>query len=78
MEQKFNNNRLDLQVLREFCEREGEFVCDYPTFLYGRPSQATIEAMVPSRVLRQYGCTLLLNLRKIGTKYVLLKPINIV
>ena len=87
MEQKFNNNRLDLQVLREFCEREGEeiayrkgdqleregdparwfafvtegcfkyvkygmsddkahitwfsfegeFVCDYPTFLYGRP-----------------------------------------
>ena len=24
MEQKFNNNRLDLQVLREFCEREGE------------------------------------------------------
>ena len=102
MEQKFNSNRLDLQVLREFCEREGEeiayrkgdqleregdparwfafvtegcfkyvkygfsdnkahitwfsfegeFVCDYPTFLYGRPSQATIEAMIPSRVLR--------------------------
>ena len=24
MEQQFNNNRLDLQVLREFCEREGE------------------------------------------------------
>ena len=24
MEQKFNNNRLDLQMLREFCEREGE------------------------------------------------------
>lgn len=88
MEQKFNNNRLGLQVLREFCEREGEeiayrkgdqleregdparwfafvtegcfkyvkygmsddkahitwfsfegeFVCNYPTFLYGRPS----------------------------------------
>ena len=105
MEQKFNNNRLDLQVLREFCEREGEeivyrkgdqleregdparwfafvtegcfkyvkysmsdgkahitwfsfegeFVCDYPTFLYDRPSQATIEAMVPSRVLRVTG-----------------------
>ena len=105
MEQKFNNNRLDLQKLREFCEREGEeivyrkgdqleregdparwfafvtegcfkyvkygvsddkvhitwfsfkseFVCDYPTFLYGRPSQATIEAMVPSRVLRVTG-----------------------
>ncbi len=105
MEQKFNNNRLDLQVLREFCKREGEeiayrkgdqleregdparwfafvteggfkyvkygvsddkahitwfsfeseFVCDYPTFLYGRPSQATIEAMMPSRVLRVTG-----------------------
>ena len=105
MEQKFNNNRLDLQVLLEFCEREGEeiayrkgdqleregdpalwfafvtegcfkdvkygmsddkahitwfsledeFVCDYPTFLYGRPSQATIEAMVPSCVLRVTG-----------------------
>ena len=24
MEQKFNNNRLDLQMQREFCEREGE------------------------------------------------------
>ncbi len=34
---------------------EGEFVCDYPTFLYGRPSQATIEAMVSSRVLRVTG-----------------------
>ncbi len=105
MEQKFNNNRLDLQILREFCEREGEeiayrkgdqleregdparwfafvtegcfkyvkygvsddkahitwfsfegeFVCDYPTFLYSCPSQATIEAMVPSRVLRVTG-----------------------
>ncbi len=26
MEQKFNNNRFDLQVLREFCEREGKEV----------------------------------------------------
>ena len=26
MEQKFSNNSLDLQVLREFCEREGEAV----------------------------------------------------
>ena len=34
---------------------KGEFVCDYPTFLYDRPSQATIEAMVPSRVLRVTG-----------------------
>ena len=105
MEQKFNNNRLDLQVLREFCEREGEeiayrkgdqleregdpsrwfgfviegcfkyvtygisddrehitwfsfageFVVDYPTFLYGQPSQTTIEAMMPSRMFRVSG-----------------------
>ena len=103
MEHKFSNT-LDLQVLREFCEREGEavsyrkgdqleregdparwfayvkegcfkyvnhssdgrehitwfsfegeFVVDYPTFLYGRPSQTTIEAMMPSRVLRVTG-----------------------
>ena len=104
MEQKFNNNRLDLQVLREFCEHEGEaveflkgdqleregdparwfglvtegcfkyvnhssddrehitwfsfegeFVVDYPTFLYARPAQTTIVAMMPSRVLRVTG-----------------------
>ena len=105
MEQKFSNNSLDLQSLREFCEREGEmiafrkgdqleregdparwlafvtegcfkyvthslsddrehitwfsfegeFVVDYPTFLYGRPTQTTIEAMMPSRVLRVTG-----------------------
>ena len=105
MEQKFNNNRLDLRMLREFCEREGEeiayrkgdqleregdparwfafvteggfkyvkygmsdekahitwfsfegeFVCDYPTFLYGRSLQATIEAMMPSRILKVTG-----------------------
>ena len=24
MEQKFGNNSIDFQVLREFCEREGE------------------------------------------------------
>ncbi len=102
MEQRFNNNSLDLEMLREFCEREGEavtyrkgeqieregdparwfafvtegcfkyvnygisddkahitwfsfegeFVVDYPTFLYGRPSQSTIEAMIPSHVFR--------------------------
>ena len=105
MEQKFNNNRLDLQILREFCEREGEavvyrkgdqleregdparwlafvtegcfkyvthglsddrehitwfsfegeFVADYPTFLYARPAQTTIVAMMPSHVLRVTG-----------------------
>ena len=105
MEQKFSNNSIDLQVLREFCEREGEavsyrkgdqmeregdpsrwlgfvtdgcfkyvthgisddrehitwfsfageFVTDYPHCLFGRPAQATIEAMMPSRVLRVTG-----------------------
>ena len=105
MEQKFSNNSIDLQTLREFCEREGEvvtyrkgdqleregdparwlafvtegcfkyvthglsddkthitwfsfegeFVVDYPTFLYGRPAQTTIEAMMPSRVWRVSG-----------------------
>lgn len=105
MEQKFNNNRLDLQMLRAFCEREGEsvfyrkgdqleregdparwfgyvtegcfkyvthgisddkehitwfsfegeYVGDYPRPLYGRPAKSTIEAMMPSRVLRVSG-----------------------
>ena len=105
MEQKFSNNSIDLQVLREFCEREGEavsyrkgdqmeregdpsrwfgyvtdgcfkyvthgisddrehitwfsfageFVGDYPNCLFGRPAQTTIEAMLPSRVLRVTG-----------------------
>jgi CRP-like cAMP-binding protein len=105
MEQKFSNNRIDLQVLREFCEREGEamsyrkgdqmeregdpsrwfgfvaegcfkyvtheissdrehitwfsfegeYVGDYPSCLNGSPAQTTIEAMLPSRVLRVTG-----------------------
>ena len=105
MEQRFSNNSLDLETLREFCKREGEavtyrkgdqleregdparwfafvtegcfkyvthgisddrehitwfsfqgeFVVDYPTFLDGRPSQTTIEAMMPSRVIRVTG-----------------------
>ena len=95
MEYKFEKNKMDLQVLRDFCEREGEavefrkgdqleregdparwfafvtdgcfkyvnhssddkehitwfsfegeFVADYPTFLYGQPSQTTIEASI--------------------------------
>ena len=33
----------------------GEFVVDYPTFLYDRPSQTTIVAMMPSCVLRVTG-----------------------
>jgi CRP-like cAMP-binding protein len=105
MEQKFSNNYLDLQILQEFCEHEGEsvlyrkgdqleregdparwfgyvtqgyfkyvthgisddrehitwfsfegeFVCDYPRSLYGDPAKSTIEAMVPSNVLRVSG-----------------------
>ena len=105
MEQKFSNNSLDIETLREFCKREGEavtyrkgdqleregdparwfafvtegcfkyvthgisddrehitwfsfegeFVVDYPTFLYARPSQTTIVAMMPSRVIRVTG-----------------------
>ena len=104
MEQRFSNNGLDLQELREFCEREGEemtyrkgdqleregdparwfafvesgcfkyvnhssddrehitwfsfageFVVDYPTFLYDHPSQTTIVAMMPSHIFRVTG-----------------------
>ena len=105
MEQRFGTNRIDLEVLRDFCEQEGqcvvyrkgeqmeregdpsrwfgfvaegcfkcvthgisddrehitwfsfegEFVVDYPTFLYARPAQTTITAMMPSRVLRVTG-----------------------
>lgn len=105
MEQRFSNNSLDLETLRDFCKREGEaviyrkgdqleregdparwlayvesgcfkyvnygisderahitwfsfegeYVVDYPTFLYGYPSQTTIEAMMTSRVLRVTG-----------------------
>ena len=105
MEQRFSNNSLDLEALRDFCRREGEeviyrkgdqleregdparwlayvesgcfkyvthgisddkehitwfsfegeFVVDYPTFLYGRPAQTTIVAMMPSRVIRVTG-----------------------
>jgi len=105
MEQRFSNNSLDLETLREFCEHEGEsvlyrkgdqleregdpsrwfgyvtqgyfkyvthgisdnrehitwfsfegeFVCDYPRSLYGYPAKSTIEAMVPSNVLRVSG-----------------------
>ena len=34
---------------------EGEFAGDYPNCLDGRPSQTTIKAMMPSRVLRVSG-----------------------
>ena len=105
MEQKFSNNTLDLETLREFCKREGEaviyhkgdqleregdparwfayvesgcfkyvthgisddrehitwfsfegeFVVDYPTYLYARPARTSIVAMMPSRVHRVTG-----------------------
>jgi len=105
MEQKFSNNSLDLQTLREFCEREGEavfyrkgeqleregdparwfgfvaegcfkyvthgisddrehitwfsfegeFAGDYPACLNGGPALTTIEAMVPTRIIRVSG-----------------------
>jgi CRP-like cAMP-binding protein len=105
MEQKFGNNSIDLELLRNFCEQEGqsvayckgeqmehegepsqwfgfvsegcfkyvtrglsddrehitwfsfagEFVGDYPACLDGSPSQTTIEAMLPSRVLKVSG-----------------------
>ena len=105
MEQKFGTNSIDLQHLRDFCEREGEvvdykkgeqmesegepsqwfafvksgcfkyvaqgisdgkehitwfsfegeFVSDYPSCLRGTPSQTTIEAMMPSRIVRVSG-----------------------
>ena len=38
---------------------EGEFVADYPCVLSGQTSQATIEAMMPSRVWRVSGEELL-------------------
>ena len=34
---------------------EGEFAGDYPNCLDGRPAQTTIEAMVPTRILRVSG-----------------------
>ena len=105
MEQKFGKNSIDIEALREFCEREGkevtyrkgdqleregdparwfgfvtegcfkyvtygisddrehitwlsfegEFAGDYPNCLDGRPAQTTIEAMVPTRILRVSG-----------------------
>ena len=34
---------------------EGEFVVDYPAYLYARPARTTIVAMMPSRVIRVTG-----------------------
>ena len=105
MEQKFGINSIDIEALREFCEREGkmveyrkgeqleregdparwfgfvtegcfkyvtygisddrehitwfsfegEFAGDYPACLDGRPSQTTIKAMMPTRIIRVSG-----------------------
>ena len=38
---------------------EGEYVGDYPSCLDGRPAQTSIEAMMPSRVLRVTGSQLM-------------------
>ena len=109
MEQKFGNNSIDLQVLRDYCKQEGsmveyrkgekleregnpsrwfgfveegcfkyvtrgisdskdhitwfsfesEFVGNYPCCINGSPALTTIEAMIPSRVLRVSGEQLL-------------------
>ena len=114
MEQKFSNNSIDIQALKEFCKREGEvvtyrkgeqleregeparwfafvesgcfkymtrgisdgrnhliwfsfegeFVADYPCVLSGKPSLATIEAMMPCRVWRVSGEELLQFFRR--------------
>ena len=105
MEQKFGKNSIDIEVLREFCEREGkmveyrkgeqleregdparwfgfvtegcfkyvtygisddkehitwfsfegEFAGDYPASLDGGPALTTIEAMMPTRIIRVCG-----------------------
>ena len=79
MEQKFGKNSIDIEALREFCEREGKevtyrkgdqleregdparwfgFVTEgcFKYVTYGiSPSQTTIEAMVPTRILRVSG-----------------------
>ena len=105
MEQKFGKNSIDIEALREFCEREGkevtyrkgdqmeregdparwfgfvtegyfkyvthgisddkehitwfsfegEFAGDYPACLDGGPVLTTIEAMVPTRIIRVSG-----------------------
>ena len=114
MEQKFSNNSIDIQALKEFCKREGEvvtyrkgeqleregeparwfafvesgcfkymtrgisdgrdhliwfsfegeFVADYPCVLSGKPSLATIEAMMSCRVWRVSGEELLQFFRR--------------
>ena len=69
MEQNFGENSIDIKVLREFCEREGKMVeyrkgeqleregdpARWSNCLDGRPSQTTIKAMMPSRLLRVSG-----------------------
>ena len=56
---KYVNHSSDGREYLTWFSFEGEFAVDYPTFLFGRPSQTTIEAMMPSRVLRVTGEQLL-------------------
>ena len=49
------NNRSDDREHNTWFSFAGEFVVDYPTFLYDRPSQTTIVAMMSSRIFRVTG-----------------------
>ena len=40
MEQKFSNNSLDLETLREFCKREGEAVTYRLSFTFAPRNQS--------------------------------------
>ena len=48
MEQKFGKNSIDIKALREFAG-------DYPACLDGGPALTTIEAMVPTCIIRVSG-----------------------
>ena len=52
---KYVNHSSDDRVHITWFSFAGEFVVDYPMFLYDRPAQTTIEAMMPSSVLRVTG-----------------------
>ena len=58
MEQKFGKNSIDIEALREICEREGKMV-EYrkgeQLEREGDPALTTIEAMVPTRIIRVSG-----------------------
>ena len=58
MEQEFGKNSIDIEALREFCEREGKEVTyrkGDQLEREGDPALTTIKAMMPSRMLRVSG-----------------------